>query len=100
MKKNALLFVILAATLIGTLYFVNLDTKDDFYRWKIKYGFRFSESENKYRKMVFYRNVEIIKSHNNDENRTYDMGLNQFSAYTDDEFVALFLSPKPYNPEW
>lgn len=44
--------------------------------------------------------IEMLKSHNSDENRTYDMGLNQFSAYTDDEFVALFLSPKPYNPEW
>jgi hypothetical protein len=28
------------------------------------------------------------------------MGLNQFSAYTDEEFVALYLTPKPFNPEW
>ena len=28
------------------------------------------------------------------------MGLNQFSALTDEEFVNLHLSPKPYNPEW
>lgn len=53
-----------------------------------------------YRKMVFLRNLEIIKTHNSDTKRTYDMGLNQFSAYTDEEFVAIFLAPKPYNPEW
>lgn len=53
-----------------------------------------------YRKMVFLRNLEIIKTHNSDTKRTYDMGLNQFSSYTDEEFVAIFLAPKPYNSEW
>lgn len=53
-----------------------------------------------FRKVVFLRNLEIIRTHNRDEKRTYDMGLNQFSAYTDEEFVAIFLAPKPYNPEW
>lgn len=53
-----------------------------------------------YRKAVFLRNLEIIKSHNSDEKRTYDMGVNQFTGYTDEEFVATFLAPKPYNPEW
>jgi len=28
------------------------------------------------------------------------MGINQFSALTDEEFVSTYLSPKPYNPEW
>jgi len=28
------------------------------------------------------------------------MGLNKFSALTDEEFVASYLAPKPYNPEW
>ncbi len=28
------------------------------------------------------------------------MGLNQFSALTDEEFASLYLAPKPYNPEW
>lgn len=53
-----------------------------------------------YRKAIFLRNLEIIKAHNSDEKRTYDMGVNQFTGYTDEEFVATFLAPKPYNPEW
>ncbi len=53
-----------------------------------------------YRKAIYLRNLEIIKTHNSDEKRTYDMGVNQFTAYTDEEFVATFLNPKPYNPEW
>lgn len=28
------------------------------------------------------------------------MGVNQFTAYTQEEFASLYLSPKPYNPEW
>lgn len=46
MNKKAIFFAFLAATLIGTFYFVNVETKDYFYRWKIKYGFSYSESEN------------------------------------------------------
>jgi C1A family cysteine protease len=68
--------------------------------WKSKFGFTFNEVENVFRKMVFLKNVEIIKNHNSDPSRTYDMGLNQFSAYTDAEFVSIYLNPKPYNPEW
>lgn len=42
----------------------------------------------------------MITAHNEDPSRTYDMGLNQFSALTDKEFASIYLSKKPYNPEW
>jgi hypothetical protein len=28
------------------------------------------------------------------------MGLNKFSTLTDEEFIASYLAPKPYSPEW
>ena len=28
------------------------------------------------------------------------MGINQFTGLTDEEFASLYLTPKPYNPEW
>ena len=28
------------------------------------------------------------------------MGVNQFTGLTQDEFASIYLSPKPYNPEW
>ena len=68
--------------------------------WKSKYGVEFTETENLYRRIVFFRNLAIINTHNSNEKRTYDMGLNKFSALTDEEFVSTYLAPKPYNPEW
>lgn len=68
--------------------------------WKKKFNIHFPESEDLYRSLVFYKNLNIINYHNSQKERTYDMGLNQFSALTDAEFVSLYLNPKPYNPEW
>ena len=28
------------------------------------------------------------------------MGINKFSALTDQEFSSIYLNKKPYNPEW
>jgi hypothetical protein len=36
-----------------------------------------------YRKIIFQKNLEIIKKHNADSSRTYDMGINKFTVLTD-----------------
>ena len=100
MNKQTLLYVVLAAAVVSTVYFSTQETKDEFGMWKKKFNFQFPESENLYRSLIFYRNLAIINDHNSKADRTYDMGLNQFSALTDEEFVSTHLSPKPYNPEW
>lgn len=100
MNKQALVYLVLAAAVAGTVFFATQNHQDKFGEWKKKFGVEFTEAENLYRSLVFYKNLNIIESHNSNKDRTYDMGLNQFSALTDDEFVSLYLAPKPYNPEW
>lgn len=50
-----------------------------------------SEFEKTYRERVFLANLANINAHNSKEERTYDMGLNQFSALTQEEFVQTYL---------
>lgn len=68
--------------------------------WKERFGVEFSEAEDLYRRIVFYTNLKAINDHNSDPEKSYEMGVNQFTGYTQSEFSTLFLSPKPYNPEW
>ena len=44
-----------------------------------------------YRLLIFEKNLRKIQLHNSDTKSTYKMGINQFSIYTDEEFVARFL---------
>lgn len=50
-----------------------------------------SAIEDLYREKVFYTNLKLIKQHNSNPSRTYDMGLNQFSALTKEQFVYQYL---------
>lgn len=100
MSRQTVVLVALAAVLVGAFYFSTLEKKDEFKIWKQKFGVEYSESEDLYRNLIFQQNVDIINAHNSKQDRTYDMGLNQFSGMTDDEFAKTMLTPKPYNPEW
>jgi len=65
----------------------------EFESWKAKHGITFSsEMENAYRERVFLENLGKIEAHNSNAFRTYDMGLNQFSAMTQEEFVETYLT--------
>lgn len=46
-----------------------------------------------YRNRVFLENVAKINAHNAKSNKNYEMGLNQFSALTTEEFIELYLNP-------
>ena len=71
----------------------------EFESWKVKHGINFpNEFENAYREKVFLKNLAEIEAHNSNEYRTYDMGLNQFSAITKEEFSQQYLTLLP-NPE-
>lgn len=75
----------------------------DFEEWKRIHGIHYSRAENSYREAVFRSNVEKIEKHNSDPYRTYDMGLNHFSALTQEEFESTYLTlrtnAKPLTPE-
>ncbi len=74
--------------------------QDEYTQWKSKFPITWSQSEDVYRRIVFFQNLERITKHNADQKQTYKMGLTQFAALTDAEFATLYLTPKPYNPEW
>jgi cathepsin L len=68
-------------------------TPSPFESWKTTHSISFtSEVENAYRERIFLKNFAEIEAHNANEFRTYSMGLNQFSAMTQEEFAANYLT--------
>ena len=94
MNKSVILFSVLAAALSIGLIASSAQTHSEFDQWKAKFGMRFSESENMFREMVFNKNLEMILAHNQNKERTYDMGVNQFTHLTQEEIVNTYLNPK------
>jgi C1A family cysteine protease len=86
-KQVALL---LALVTVASVIFTQVNLKPEanqFESWKAKHGITFESAfENAYRERIFLENLALIELHNADKTRTYDMGLNQFSAHTDEEF--------------
>jgi len=68
---------------------------DAFEDWKHKFGVSWAPEEEAYRRLIFEKNVILINKHNADHTQTYTKGINQFTIYTDDEFVTRFLTPMP-----
>ena len=64
----------------------------DFQSWKTQYGVKYdSMFEEAYRERVFLENIAKINLHNANEHNTYRMGINQFTAMTEEEFVQTYL---------
>ncbi len=84
MNKSAAFYALLATALVAGVFFATQENKNEFESWKSKFGMNFAEAEDLYRSIIFHRNLDIIRTHNSNEKRTYDMGLNQFSALTDE----------------
>jgi len=65
----------------------------EFESWKAKHGVNYaSQFENAYRERVFLENLAKIEAHNSQNSNTYEMGLNQFSAMTHEEFAETYLT--------
>ena len=71
-----------------------------FESWKAQHGIVYtSQFENTYRERVFLENLAKIEAHNAQNGKTYEQGLNQFSAMTQEEFAQTYLTlnvPKEY----
>lgn len=57
-----------------------------------------SPEENTYRFRIFSQNLEAIYEHNSKLGRSYDKGVNQFTAYTQEEFEQNYLTNLPSRP--
>ena len=70
-------------------------SSDSFEQWKTQFGKVFVNEENLYRRMIFEQNVAKINTHNADETQSYKMGINQFTALTQEEFEQTYLGAIP-----
>lgn len=90
-KQLAVLLAVIGAAAV-LLNVNNISTVSEFESWKGKHGIKFaSEFENAYRERIFRENFAKINSHNSNPYKTYEQGLNQFSALTTEEFSQQFL---------
>ena len=63
-----------------------------FESWKAQHGVSYaSKFEEAYRERVFLENLAKIEAHNADNAQTYEKGVNQFTAMTQEEFVQTYL---------
>ncbi len=91
-KTLAVLLAVMGA--LSVLYNQTKPESDltEFQSWKAKYNMKFdSMFEEAYREKIFLANLAKINLHNSNEYKTYEMGLNQFSALTQEEFVQQYL---------
>ena len=91
-KQVALLLAVLTAATVLFTQVEKTDTISEFEAWKAEHGVQFESSfESAYREKVFLENKAKIALHNADKFKTYEMGINQFSALTQEEFQQQFL---------
>lgn len=91
-KQIAVLLAIVSA---AALLFTQVQPQaegTDFQTWKSTYGVKYeSMFEESYREKVFLENLAKINIHNKNHEATYKMGVNQFTALTQEEFVQTYL---------
>lgn len=64
----------------------------EFAAWKAKFNIKFDSAfEEAYRERIFLENIAKINLHNANEHKTYEMGINQFTGMTTEEFVQQYL---------
>jgi len=83
-KTVALLLALLGA---ATIFLAQQapSKRSVFESWKANHTIYFtSETENIYREKIFHENLAKIEAHNAQKDKTYAMGLNQFSAMTEE----------------
>lgn len=90
-KQLAVLIAVIGAAAV-LLNVQQSSTISEFESWKARHSIKYaSEFENAYRERIFLENLAKINTHNSNEFRTYEMGLNQFSGLTTEEFVQQYL---------
>lgn len=69
---------------------------DRFIEYTKYYNKNYNNTEFMYRYGIFTRNLEKINRFNINRNNTYNLGINNFTDVTNDEFRRLYLSRKHY----
>ena len=87
-----LLILLSASTYLAFNDFTN-NLLSEFESWKIKFNIKYDSAfENAYREKIFMEKKVAVELHNSNSFRTYNKGLNMFSALTKEEFRAIYLT--------
>jgi len=74
------------ATSVRTLHEPNIAEQHE--QWMAQYGRTYKDQEEKEkRQAIFKKHLQFIEDFNASGNRTFKLGINQFSDLTDDEFI-------------
>lgn len=95
MRKELIVASLLSLAILAAYYTAHQEKVDAFDQWKGQFGANWAPEEEAYRRLIFEKNLIKIEKHNNDNTQTYKMGVNQFTAFTTEEFAERFLTPMP-----
>lgn len=91
--KNWQIFLVIGTLLLGVTLLSGLQREDEsFEKWRNQFGFDFTLEEMSYRQLIFIDNVKQISKHNADPSQTYQLGVNQFTHLTSQEFKEMILN--------
>ena len=95
-KTGFIVMLALAATAAFVLLSAEQErtTEQLFNEWRQEHGLMLdlSEQDQLYRLKVFEKNLQLISEHNAKPGQSYKMGVNQFTAFTQEEFESAFLT--------
>ena len=95
MKNELIALIVAALSIVGVLYAPQSQQLGAFDQWKAEHGVNYAPEQELYRRIIFESNVAQIEAHNADPTQTYTMGVNQFTALTQEEFEHIYLSAIP-----
>lgn len=93
MRKELIVTALVSLAILAVYYSAQENKTSAFDEWKAQYGANWSGEEEAFRRLIFEKNTRTMEKHNADASQTYKMAINQFSVYTDEEFVNTFLTP-------
>ena len=72
---------LVTAVILTSLVFLpeNSSKENDYETWKKDYGMKFTKEEEEFRKIIFHDNLRDIMRHNAKSDKSYEMGVNQFT---------------------
>ena len=83
-----LIIAVLATLLIPQLSPEESSIKSEFNKFKVDFSKEYTPEEELYRFQIFSENFLKVQIHNADATQTYQMGINQFSDMTQQEFIG------------
>lgn len=91
--KGLLAIILLIIASLTAVHFDFQPEHPEFEAWKQLHQIDYeTEAEEFYRRTIFYANLKRIAEHNAKSGETYKMGVNQFTAFSEEEFRHRFLN--------